>query len=323
MSDSPEIPQTLLPLRERLDEIFGSADAARITSTMAQPKRTAYWCNPLVTGQRTVPGEPVEGVAECFSVPPERRAELLGSAGVIGGAVYPLNPSSVIAVRAMKVRAAAEGVRGATDGNLDAVEVLDLAAAPGGKTLLIAAEMKNLGRIAAVESVRGRFHRMRANLARCGVSNTAFYLADGRSIGRKVPQRFHRVLLDAPCSSEARIRFAEPVSFRHWKLRKIKECARKQRALLRSAYAALRSGGSMIYCTCSFAPEENELIVDYLLGREPTARILEVDCASAVTREGLCEWRHKKLDPQLSRARRILPDELWDGFFICRIQKVS
>ena len=192
MSDEISIPQSLTPLHERLDEIFGSADAARIVTSMAQPKRTAYWCNPLVPGVSDRPGEPVAGVVGCFSVPAEQRTQLLATAGVADGALYPLNPSSVIAARALMVSAAAAG-------SLDVVEVLDLAAAPGGKTLLIAAEMDNRGRIAAVESVKGRFHRMRANLARCGVSNTQFYLADGRSIGRKVAERFHRVLLDAPC----------------------------------------------------------------------------------------------------------------------------
>ena len=107
-------------------------------------------------------------------------------------------------------------------------EVLDLAAAPGGKTLAIAALMNNTGRIAAVEPIRGRFHRMQANLRRCGVSNVQFYQRDGRSVGRLVPERFDRVLLDAPCSSESRMRWLDQQSFEQWSLRKIRETQRKQ-----------------------------------------------------------------------------------------------
>ena len=109
------------------------------------------------------------------------------------GAIYIQNPSSYFAVKTLAPV-------------LDE-EVLDLAAAPGGKTLAMAARMQNTGRIAAVEPIRGRFHRMQANLRRCGVTNVQFYQRDGRGVGRAVPDRFDRVLLDAPCSSESRMRW--------------------------------------------------------------------------------------------------------------------
>ena len=196
--------------------------------------------------------------------------------------------------------------------------MLDLAAAPGGKTLLMAAAMANGGRIAAVEPVKGRFHRMRANLDRCGVTNTQFYQADGRSIGRKVPERFDRVLLDAPCSSEARIRIDAPETYDHWKLRKVRECAKKQRGLIRSAYAALRPGGRLLYCTCSFAPEENEMVVDHLLRAEPRAPLIRVTGAG---RGGLTEWQGRALDPRLGDTLRVVPDDLYDGFYMALIGK--
>ena len=88
---------------------------------------------------------------------------------VASGAAYPTNPSSVLAARALAVQ--------------PDQEVLDLAAAPGGKTLQLAMAMANRGRIAAVEAVKGRFHRMRANLDRCGVTCAEFYL-DGRALDR-------------------------------------------------------------------------------------------------------------------------------------------
>ena len=226
----------------------------------------------------------------------------------VAGDLYPINPSSVAAVRCL----APEPEQ----------EVLDLAAAPGGKTLLLAAMMKNTGRIAAVEPVKKRFHRLRANMQRCGVSNVQYYLADGRGVGHKVPERFDRVLLDAPCSSESRIRLEDPDSYRHWKLRKIKECSRKQRSLLRSAYQALKPGGRLLYCTCAFAPEENELVVQQLLTAEPAAELLPLTLPEEpCIQHGLCEWRGERLDPAIDRCRRILPDSLWDGFFVCLMRK--
>jgi 16S rRNA (cytosine1407-C5)-methyltransferase len=302
-----DIPDELDVFFSRLGDVTGAAATERIRHTMTEPKRAGYWVNPLADGMWETQDPPVPGLPGCYSVAAPDRAELLNREETSRGKVYPVNPASVDAVNALDPQ--------------PGQEVLDLAAAPGGKTLIMAAKMHNEGRIAAVEPVRGRFHRMRANLNRCGVTNTAYYLEDGRRIGRKVPGRFDRVLLDAPCSSESRFRLADPETYRHWKPRKVKECARKQRGLIRSAFQALKPGGYLVYSTCSFAPEENELVVSYLLNAEVAAVPVEFGVTAPDSVPGLTCWREKNLDARLSRARRVLPDELWDGFFICLIRK--
>lgn len=307
VKSDPPAPAELTLLFERLDAIYGVAVRRQIVNTLREPKRVAWLHNPLIGADRLPPGERLPDLDDCFTLPARDRDALMVHPAVEAGAAYPMNPSSVLAVRAL----------GAQPGQ----EVLDLAAAPGGKTLQLAIAMENQGRIAAVEVVKGRFHRMRANLARCGVSSVEFYLADGRTIGRKVPARFDRVLLDAPCSSESRIRLHEPASYRHWSARKTREMVRKQRGLIRSAYLALKPGGELIYCTCAFSAEENEGVVDYLLQRAPEAELLEVDVPEGRSLAGLVSWRGKPLDPRLSACRRILPDTLFDGFFIARIRK--
>lgn len=305
MASVPDIPAALAPFVARLNEIHDPEVAGRILESMRAAKLTGYFVNPLVRERFEPIGQPISDLAGCYAVASSEREGLLDSDAARRGAIYAINPSSALAVANL-------GVSGAG-------EVLDLAAAPGGKTLLMAAAMGNRGRIAAVEPIKSRFHRMRANLARCGVTNVQFYQVDGRTIGRKVPERFDRVLLDAPCSSEARFRLADPASYAHWKLRKVRECARKQRGLIRSAFAALKPGGELLYCTCSFAPEENELVVNHLLETEAAAELLPVTGGPGVP--GRVEWQGSALDRRLATSRRIVPDVLFDGFFMARIGK--
>ena len=306
MSSNPSIEELFVA---RLNEIVGERRARAIHQTMRGPKDQAYWVNPLIAGEVGLAGEPVVGAQDCYMLPASRRSEITESLAATRGVVYPINPSSMVAVKSLAPQMGEE--------------VLDLAAAPGGKTLLMAAAMNNSGRIAAVEPIKSRFHRMRANLKRCGVTNVEFYLADGRAVGRKVAQRFGRVLLDAPCSSEARIDWNEEGTFKHWKTRKIKETSRKQRSLIRSAFAALQPGGLLVYCTCAYAPEENECVVDHLLRCEPSAEVLDVVVDRDETLTGLTHWHGRALDPRLEKALRILPDRLWDGFFLCLLTRVG
>jgi len=317
------LPSQLEPFADRLADMFGPEERDRILATMTLRKRVGVFRNPLLQSaeqERDTAAElqPLPNLPDFFWAPAAARERLVSSGPVVAGGLYLLNPSSYLAPLLLAPT--------------PEEEVLDLAAAPGGKTLVMAALMQNRGRIAAVESVRPRFHRMRANLARCGVTLVQTYLDDGRRIGGKVPQRFDRVLLDAPCSSEARIRLDQPTSYQHWSPRKVRETARKQRGLIRSGFAALKPGGSLLYCTCAFAPEENELVVQHLLDSESAARVLPLAQAVAARRHttdpaapgwcsGLLHWRGRALDGSISGAVRLLPDDLWDGFFCCLIRK--
>ena len=256
-----ELPEDFLDAEvfvETLIALFGDQTAAEVIASMRSDTALCYWINPLIDEPFEAEGTPLDGLPDMRCLP--RSSEFTSSDSAISGRVYIQNPSSLLAVRVL-------------DPQPDE-EVLDLAAAPGGKTVAMAVAMENTGRIAAVEPVKGRFHRLRANVARCGVTNVAFYQRDGRGVGRVVPERFDRVLLDAPCSSQARMRWDNPASYAHWTRRKVREATRKQKGLIMSGYAALKPGGHMVYCTCSFAPEENELIVDHLL-RRTDARLIE------------------------------------------------
>ncbi|NIP16563.1 MAG: RsmB/NOP family class I SAM-dependent RNA methyltransferase [Pseudomonadales bacterium] len=302
-----QLPSALAGFGNRLAEIFGIQRANRVLDSMRRPKVFGYWVNPLRSGSPLPESSPLPEIDGYWTAPDGLRQDILRGDAAINGQIYPINPSSLLAVAVLAPQAGEE--------------VLDLAAAPGGKTIVAAAAMANQGRIAVVEPVKGRFHRMRANLARCGVEIAEGYLRDGRGVGSKVPDRFDAVLLDAPCSSEARIRLDEPQTYAHWKPRKIREVARKQRALLASAYRAVKPGGRVVYCTCSFAPEENELVVQQLLSAQPDAIVADLHLSGPSMVSGIETWRGKDLRRDVAAAVRVVPDGLWDGFFLCRIEK--
>ena len=301
----------------QLCEIYGVELAERILDQLGRESRHSFWINPfLAAGNLPVTDtqsmapvdlgsiEPVPGIEGVWSVP--RDSGITISRAAESAAIYIQNPSSLLAVKAL-----------APQPNQ---EVLDLAAAPGGKTIAIAAAMGNTGRIAAVEPVKKRFYRLKANVGRCGVTNVDFYQRDGRGVGRVVPGRFDRVLLDAPCSSEARIRWFDPSSYGHWSQKKVREVHRKQKRLLRSAYAALKPGGRLVYSTCSFGVTENELVVDDLL-KSTDAKLAPLGVSLPENIPGMVTWQNNSLREDLALSCRIIPNQIWDGFYIAAISK--
>ena len=281
----------------RLTLEYGDEDAQTVLSSMRARKQASYWVNPLRDGELPTLGDPVAGLDDVYSTADARDA-LVRHPAATTGRIYLVNPSSVLAVVALDPQ--------------PEETVLDLAAAPGGKTLIAAARMRNTGTITAVDPIKSRYYRMRANLARCGVTNVRCKLDDGRKMGRRMPATFDRVLLDAPCSSEARFRADEPATFAHWSPRKVRETTRKQRGLIRAAFGCLKPGGTLVYCTCSFGRKENEGIVEYLTKREPMARIAPLAWPDlAVAAAG-----------NIDGTVRIRPDATFDGFYIARLTKL-
>ena len=197
--------------------------------------------------------------------------------------------------------------------------VLDMCAAPGSKTTQIAACLKNSGRLVAVESVRDRFYRLKAVCAYLGADNVEFKLMDARGF-RFTGEYFDRILVDASCSSEGRFRTSEPKSFAYWSPRKIREMVQKQRGILMTASHLLKPGGVLVYSTCTFAPEENEGVVDWLLRKSKVPLRLESIELNGVERyPALRQWGEKDFSPEVEKCFRVLPSEIMEGFFIAKI----
>ncbi|MBL8892700.1 MAG: RsmB/NOP family class I SAM-dependent RNA methyltransferase [Planctomycetaceae bacterium] len=320
MNRTHEIPSDELPpaFVERLQVVVGSAWTLDIEQSFRLPKSVAFRVNRLLTTpalacpELCAAGlaiEPLPWLADGFFVSSDQRALLTRHALVENGHVYVHNPSSMLATLALAPQP------GET--------VMDMAAAPGGKTLHIAAMMGGEGFLSAVEPVQSRFFKLKANLRRGGAAFVRTYQLDARRVPNKTGPRFDRILLDAPCSGEARFHVAEPDSYKNWSLRKIRECHSKQRGLIRAGFAALKPGGRMLYCTCSYAPEENEAVVDELLRTESESALNEIHLPVERWQPGLPEWQGHRFSDSMSRCRRILPDHLYDGMFMAMIQKLT
>jgi len=203
--------------------------------------------------------------------------------------------------------------------------ILDLCASPGSKTTQAAAMMENKGFIMANEISLGRIGILNSNLERCGVMNTIVTRKEGVALCerllKKSQVRFDKILVDAPCSGEGTLR-KSPKTFLMWNENMIKKIAKTQRKLAGAAFKLLKVGGIMIYSTCTLAPEEDEMIVNYLLKNFDC----EVEALSLPLkfREGVCEWEGEKFDEGVGKCLRLYPqDNDSDGFFVARIRKLS
>ncbi|KRM97510.1 23S rRNA m(5)C methyltransferase [Liquorilactobacillus aquaticus DSM 21051] len=142
--------------------------------------------------------------------------------------------------------------------------ILDLCAAPGGKSTQVAAKLGGKGLLVANEIDRKRAGILSENIERVGASNVVVLNEDPRNLVKKLPGFFDKILVDAPCSGEGMFR-KNPQAKNYWHPEYADECAQRQRKILEDAVKMLRPGGQLIYSTCTFAPEEDEQIIAWLL----------------------------------------------------------
>lgn len=308
--------------RERLSQIVPREQFDAIISTFDTPKQVTFRVNTLKSTPEELEAEleaaniPFERVGwqtgfmgGVYRISPDDKLRLTSSDPFYGGRLYIQNLASMIAPLILAPK--------------PEETVLDLAAAPGGKTLMLAGMMQNTGWLSAVELSRERFFRMCDNLKSQGVTNAHTYMTDGRSVGKKCPEMFDRILLDAPCSSEARFKTHEPKSMSFWTIHKVKETSKLQRRLLLSAFDALKPGGKLLYSTCSFSPEENESPLQHLLERHgDRLKTLPLSLPFDNIQKPLQRWGKEIYDERIQNAVRILPTDTIDGFFICLLEKV-
>lgn len=200
--------------------------------------------------------------------------------------------------------------------------ILDVCAAPGGKTSHIAAITDNQAHITANDNSRPRLAKLRSNLQRLGVQNVEYTLFDATQLARKLEGRqFDKILLDAPCSGEGMMSLNNNKDFTTWSVAHIKRLQQLQKRILIQAWQLLKPGGTLVYSTCTMAPEENEAVVDYLLRHNDGVEVRAIKTSLDNRVAPVLTWNNKTYDDRLQFALRLIPSPQVEAFFVCKLTK--
>ena len=203
------------------------------------------------------------------------------------------------------------------------MRVLDMCAAPGGKSSQLAAALQGRGVLVSNEYVAARADILKSNLERMGVSNAVVLNESPARIADALPEFFDRVLVDAPCSGEGMFR-KEPVARQQHCEALVKQCAELGAEILDCAAAVLAPGGQLVYSTCTFAPEEDEGQVAAFLQRHPEFTLADAlgNVDYTFGSEGEAN-RTGGLPLDVSKVRRIWPCQGGEGHFMARLIKAG
>lgn len=196
-------------------------------------------------------------------------------------------------------------------------KVLDLCAAPGGKTTQAAAKLNGNGLIVANEIVKKRADILSENVERMGITNAVVTNESPQKLAEKYPNFFDKIIVDAPCSGEGMFR-KEQAAAEEWSIEHTVSCAVRQKHILDCAVKMLAPNGMIVYSTCTFAPEENEKIAAYLI-EEYGMELLEMPELSMLER-GRTEWSETDFD--MDGTYRIFPHrQKGEGHFAALFKK--
>lgn len=199
--------------------------------------------------------------------------------------------------------------------------VLDMASAPGGKTTHIAALLQNTGIVFANDANKARTKSLTANVHRLGCKNVVVCSYDGREFP-KVMGGFDRVLLDAPCSGTGVISKDSSVKVNKSE-RDFHLLSHLQKQLILCAIDSVspdsKTGGFLVYSTCSVTVDENEAVVDYALRKRPNVKL--VDTGLGFGRDGFTKYRGKTFHPSVKLTKRFYPHvHNMDGFYVAKFK---
>ncbi len=153
--------------------------------------------------------------------------------------------------------------------------VLDMCAAPGGKSTQLRNKLSENGILVSNEIILSRCKILTGNIERLGLKNTVTTCMDTARLAKTFPKTFDLIMVDAPCSGEGMFR-KEEIAIDEWSPENVTKCAERQCEILENAVLALKDGGYIIYATCTFSLEENEMTIDSFLKNHPEFEIVPV-----------------------------------------------
>ncbi len=290
-------------LSKRLAAQFGSASRVEAGFKAAKDRRPSFRVNQLKTDDQTVMAalretqvmfERAKDVPHAFFVRNRTDRELLEHPLNQEGKIYLQGIASMLPALVLDPQ--------------PTEAVLDLCAAPGSKTSQMAAMMGG-GRLVACEDDSVRFQKLQNTLRIQGADFVEALHKDATVLHHELPEAFDKILADVPCSAEGRMDLSDPRSYKFWSQKNVTEHAKLQRRLLRSAVRMLKPGGTLVYSTCTLAPEENEGQVEWLLGECP-----ELSSESFVLPVGdVKKWPKGGVT--------VLPTKDYEGFFVAKFRK--
>lgn len=294
-------------LAQLLRAQYGEETAERIAQGYAAQRVVTLRANPLKTDAQTVrerlaaqdiETSPVPWYADAMIVRGAREDALTGLDLYERGEIYLQSLSSMIPPLLL----------GAKPGE----NVLDMAAAPGGKTTQIAALTGNQAMVTACEMNKIRAERLRYNVQRQGATRVTVMNIDSRNLDDLFS--FDRILLDAPCSGSGTVQLGSPRSKGQFSREFLSRTTKQQEALLHKALRLLRPGCEMIYSTCSVLAQENEEIVSRVL-RKTGAQVVPLELAAFES--------VPRLPVSIPGTLCVAPDELHEGFFVAKIRRMK
>ncbi|KKT69593.1 MAG: Ribosomal RNA small subunit methyltransferase B [Candidatus Uhrbacteria bacterium GW2011_GWF2_44_350] len=299
----PKKTQIPFQLTTRLEQQFGHGALQSIISAFNEKRLPTFRVNILksndeevmrVLRSENIAFERIKDLPHAFKIRNRSDKDLLEHPLCKNGKIYLQGVASMLPVLALDPQ---PGER-----------VLDLCAAPGSKTSQIAAAMKN-GQLLACDDNEVRFQKLENTLQMQGVNFVETRLQDAALLYKEFPESFDKILADVPCSAEGRIDLNDPRSYRFWSEKNITAHAKLQRRLLRSAVACLKPGGTLVYSTCTLAPEEDGEMIEWLLATFPELKTEAFRLPFVSTHPGP------------ANSLYVLPSRESEGFFVAKIRK--
>ena len=186
--------------------------------------------------------------------------------------------------------------------------VLDMCAAPGGKATELGARLQGRGILVANDISSSRARALLKNLELTGLANFYVTSEEPETLREKLPEFFHKVLIDAPCSGEGMFH-KEPKMARYWEEKPPAYYAQIQKRLILQGADLLMPGGMLLYSTCTFSQLENEEVIAWLLKKRPDMEVIEAAPYQGFTPGFSLAGEEEEINRQISRCIRIFPPE--------------